>query len=70
MTDTQQEQEQVPEMDDERFEQLRRDPRVIIHRRKATQPFTPILRVNPDVDILELLDRRDPEDEPNTHHGS
>ena len=66
MTDTRQ--EQPPEMNDERFEQLRHDPRVIIHRRKTMRPFKPFLRVNPGIDVLELIGRRDSEDEPDTPH--
>lgn len=68
MTDTRQEHEQVPEMDDERFEQLRRDPRVIIHHKSRDLPFEPFIRVSGHVDILELLGRREPEDEPNDSH--
>jgi len=68
MTDTRQEQQ--PEMDDERFEQLRHDPRVIIHRRKTTRPFKPSLRVNPGIDVLEVIGRREPEDEPDMPHES
>lgn len=62
MTDTRQEQQ--PEMDDERFERLRSDPRVIIHQKKAEIPFEPFIRVNGHVDVLELIGRREPEDEP------
>jgi hypothetical protein len=50
-------------MDDERFEQLRHDPRVI-HQKKADLPFEPFIRVNGHVDVLELIGRREPEDEP------
>lgn len=62
MTDIRQ--EQPPEMNDERFEQLRRDPRVIIHRKKSDLPFEPFIRVNGHVDVLELIGRREPEDGP------
>lgn len=57
--------EQQPEMNDERFEQLRCDPRVIIHQKKAELPFEPFIRVNGHVDVLELIGRREPQDEPN-----
>lgn len=57
--------EQQPEMNDERFEQLRCDPRVIIHQKKAELPFEPFIRVNDHVDVLELIGRREPQDEPN-----
>ncbi len=55
--------EQQPEMNDERFEQLRRDPRVIIYQKKAELPFEPFIRVNGHVDVLELIGRHEPKDE-------
>ena len=51
--------------DEERREKLRRDPRVVVRRRGdgARTPFQPAIRVTEQVDVLELIGRRD-DDEP------
>ena len=46
-----------------RREELRRDPAVVVRRRKTREPFVSAIRVERPVDVLELIGRRD--DEPN-----
>jgi hypothetical protein len=45
---------------DARVAVLRADPRVVVRRRTASTPYVPQIEVSPDVDVLELLGRRDP----------
>ena len=62
MTDTRQGED--PEMNDERLEQLRHDPRVVVHRKSRDLPFEPFVCVDGYIDVRELIGRREPEDEP------
>jgi hypothetical protein len=38
---------------------LRNDPNVIVHRRTTAEPYTPGIEVTSEVDVLELLGRRE-----------
>ena len=38
---------------------IRRDPDVVVHRCSTKEPYTPGIEVAPDVDVLELLGRRE-----------
>jgi hypothetical protein len=48
-----------PEIDEEFREKLRNDPRVIVHRRSATEPFEPKIRLTAPVDVNWLIGRRE-----------
>lgn len=53
-------------IDQARLERLLADPRVIVHRRQSREPLEPFvseLRGLPHVDVLDLLERRDRDDE-------
>jgi hypothetical protein len=57
--------ESVPgETDEERWERIARDPRVVVHRRPAgpLPPFEPIPGAG-NMDVLKLLGRRDDQDD-------
>ncbi len=41
-----------------RLSELARDPMVIVRRRSATKPFTPVIQATEHADILELIGRR------------
>jgi hypothetical protein len=42
-----------------RAQAVRADPRVVVHRRTTNAPLEPAIQGTPDVDILELLGRRE-----------
>ena len=48
--------------DDERREQLRRDPEVRVLRPLRQVPFVPSIRIKGNVDVRELLGRDDDDD--------
>jgi hypothetical protein len=45
-----------------RLAALRQDPRVIVHERTTDEPYEPVIEGTPELDILEVLGRRDPPD--------
>ena len=47
-----------------RLATLCEDPEVVVHRRVATEPFTPVIEATGTADILELIGRGASEDEP------
>ena len=53
----------VPEAEtpEARLAALRQDPSVVIHQRATREPFQPVIQVTEQVDILELIGRRDEE---------
>lgn len=52
------------ETDEERWQRIAHDPRVVIHRRPAgpVPPFEPIGAGTGNIDVLKLLGRRDDDD--------
>ncbi len=43
-------------------EELRRDPDVVVRRRKTQEPFVSAIRVACPVDVIDLIGRRDDND--------
>ncbi|HZR99821.1 MAG TPA: hypothetical protein VFE37_14005 [Chloroflexota bacterium] len=46
-----------------RLAALRQDPRVIVHERTTDEPYEPVIQGTPEMDVLEVLGRRDDLDE-------
>lgn len=64
--------DQTVDIDQARVERLLKDPRVVVHRQTTREPFVSEIRVLGHVDVLDLLERRDRDDEADsgaTHEG-
>ncbi len=48
-----------PIIDEQFREKLRNDPRVVHHRRSATEPYVPKIRLTGPIDINWLIGRRE-----------
>jgi hypothetical protein len=46
-----------------RLAAFRLDPRVIVHEQTTTEPYVPVIQGTPEMDVLEVLGRRDPPDD-------